>query len=484
MKPRFEVLLPPAEPLPSCGAQAEGAGREAAGNPGAVSAERIQMRERVRFVLREMSDPQWDEFKASLLRHLVQPAKAQEVGVVEMVFRIGESVTNIETAALALADKASGRKLIQPEVARKNAQVRGQVLGAVRTDPEAAYQAAKKAVEQATDTANRAENTLAYGHVEPSAPYKHARNTVFRVVDFILEGQELTAEITGIERDLLRSRPVSQGQMRWVLHRMPIADRMEVMRLIPLNIILMCCQERGSATRQELRFRATRDRRLAYDCFLKGRTDQELAAAFGLSASAVKNELGAILRTLCGKPLACKFASQYLERMAKIEPMKVGEVRRRLKQLSPELRAKVLNGIPNCAWKSRGARHLHKHLFLDYLSGEWVLGALVDYYNLQKANRMAGRFTFEGNLTLRGANGAMAGVLQKISREPEVRHQLRLWTSGQPLAQEPAVEAGMEAEEPRVGELMPPEPKGGSSFFQLADHSVVDVLVPTCHSCP
>ncbi len=252
--------------------------------------------------------------------------------------------------------------------------------------------------------------------------------------------------------------------------------------MIPLNIILMFCQAPGRATRQELSLRATRDRRLAYDCFLKGRTDQELAAAFGLSANAVKNELGVILRTLCDKPLACRLASQYLERMAKIEPMNAAEVRRRLKQLEPERRARLLNGIPNCAWKARGASHLHKHLFLDYFSGEWVLGALVDYYNLQKANRIAGRFKFEGHLTVRGANGAMAGILRKISAEPELRHRLRLWTSGQAMAQLPAAEAGMEAEEPALDALMPPEPNGGSPTWQLAGHSVVDALVPTCHA--
>ncbi|MGA2656267.1 MAG: hypothetical protein ABSH34_01995 [Verrucomicrobiota bacterium] len=557
MKPRFEVLLPPAKPLRSWGAPAKGDGQGAACNRGAVSAERIhgvlrgmsgedwtrlkalmgenltnaataddidvlerifrkgeplgglaggrvwrmvqaimgsppvieqvrraneQMRERVRFVLREMSNPQWDEFKAALLRHLVEPAKAQEAGVLEMVFRIGESVSNIETASLALADKMSGRKLIQPDVARRNALVKGKALGAFRLDPEAAYQAAKKAVEQATGTANRAENTLAYGYVEPSAPYRHARNTVFRMVDFILEDQELMAAVVRLERDLLGVRPVSQGQMRWALHRMPMADRMQVIKSIPLNIILMFCKQQGGAQRQDLSFRATRDRRLAYDCFVKGRTDQELVAAYGLSANAVKNGLGVILRTLCDKPRACKFAGQYLERMAQIELMKVAEVRRRLKQLNPERRAKILNGIPNCAWKARDACHLHKHLFLDYLSGEWVLGALVDYYNLEKGNRIAGRFRFEGNLTARGANAAMAGILRKISEEPELRHQLRLWTSGQALAQEPAAEPAPEAEETEVAALMPPEPNGGKAFLQPVGHSVVDALVRSCHA--
>ena len=442
-----------------------------------------QMRERVRFVLREMSDPQWAEFKASLLRRLVQPPNAQEAGVLELVFRIGESVSNIETAALALADKVSGRKLIQPEVAWRNALLKGQVPGALRMDPEAAYQAAKKAVEQAAGTANRAENTLAYGYVEPSAPYRHARNTVFRMVDFILEDQELRAEVVRLERDLLAVRPVSQGQMRWALHRMPVADRMKLIKFIPLNIILMFCQQQGGARSQDPSFRATRDRRLAFDCFVKGRTDQELVAAYGLSANAVKNGLGVILRALCDKPLACKLAGQYLERMAQIEPMNVAEVRRRLKQLNPERRAKILNGIPNCAWKARDACRLHKHLFLDYLSGEWVLGPLVDYYNLEKGNRLAGRFRFEGNLTARGANAAMAGILRKISEEPELRHRLRVWTSGQSMAEGPAAEPAMEAEEPEVDALMPPEPKGGSTFLRFAGHSVVDAPARSCHAC-
>jgi hypothetical protein len=551
MKPRFEVLIPPAERFLSCGAQSEGAAPEAARSLGAMSTERVhgvlrrmpgedwsrlkalmrenlgsagtaedmdmvelffrkgerlgglgggtvwrmvqaimgsplmmeqvrraneQMREQVRFVLREMSDPQWNEFKASLLERLIQPAKAAEAEVLELVFRTGESVSNVEIAALALADKVSGRKLIQPEVARRNALVKGKVLGAQRMDPEAAYQAAKQAVEQATDTASRAENTLAYGYVEPSAPYRHARNTVFRMVDFILEDPELMAEVMRIYGELLGVRPVSQAQMRWALHRMPMADRMKVIKLIPLNIILMFCHEQAGTERQEPRFRATRDRRLAYDCFVKGRTDAELVAAYGLLANAVKNEVAVILRTLCRKPLACQVSSQYLERMAQVEPMHVGEVRRRLKRLDPERRAQLLNRIPNCAWKARAACHLHKHLFLDYLSGEWLLDALVDYYNLEKGDRLAGRFRFEGNLTARGATGAMAGILRKISEEPELRHQLRVWTSGQSPAPPPAAEAATEAEEPKMDELMPPEPQGGSPFLQLAAHSVVDAL--------
>jgi hypothetical protein len=415
-----------------------------------------RMRERVRFVLREMSDSQWNEFKASLLQHLAQGSKVEDVGVLELIFRIGESVTNIETAALALADKVSGRRLVQPEVARRNALVRGSVLGVLRTDPEAAYQAAKRAVEQATDAANRAENTLACRYVEPSAPYRHARNTVYRAVDLILEDRELMAEVARVERDLLGVKPVSQGQMRWALRRMPVADRIKVIKLIPLNVILMSCREQGGANGRALSLRATRDRRLAYDCFLKGRTDEELVAAYGLSPNAVKNEMGVILRALCNRPLACKLAGQYLEQMAKVEPMTVAEARRRLKQLSPEYRARILNGIPNCAWRTGDACHLHRHLFLDYLSGEWVLDALVDYYNLEKGNRIAGRFRFQGTLTTRGAIAAMAAILRKTCEEPGLRHQLRLWTSGQSVVQEPAAEAAAEAEEPNVDELMPP----------------------------
>ena len=552
MKPRFEVLIPPAERFLPCGEESARAAPEAARSLGAMSAERLhgvlrrmrdedwsrlkalmrenlgsaatteeidmverffrqgerlgglgggtvwrlvqaimgsppmmeqvrraneQMREQVRFVLREMSGPQWNEFKTSLFERLIQPAKAEEVGVLELVFRIGESVSNVEIAALALGDKLSGRKLIQPEVARRNALVKGKVLGAQRMDPDAAYQAAKRAVEQATDTAGRAANTLAYGYVEPSAPYKHARNTVFRMVDCILGDPELMGETMRIYGELLGVRPVSQAQMRWALHRMPIGDRMQVIKLIPLNNILMFCHEQAGTARQEPRSRATRDRRLAFDCFVKGRTDPELVAAYGLSANAVKNEVAVILRTLCNKPLACKVAGEYLERMAQVEPMEAGEVRRRLKQLDPERRAKLLNGIPNCAWKARAACHLHKHVFLDYLSGEWLLDALVDYYNLEKGERIAGRFRFDGNLTARGANGAMAGILRKISEEPELRHQLRVWTSGQSLAQEPAAEPGTEAGEPNLDDLMPPEPKGGSRLLQLAAHSVVDALV-------
>ena len=55
--------------------------------------------------------------------------------------------------------------------------------------------------------------------------------------------------------------------------------------------------------------------------------------------------------------------------------MAFGEIRRRLKRLTPGQRAEIINAIPPCAWKVREIIHLHKHLFLDYLSGEWVLGA-------------------------------------------------------------------------------------------------------------
>ncbi|MGA2864506.1 MAG: hypothetical protein ABSF95_08450 [Verrucomicrobiota bacterium] len=422
---------------------------------------RERLRERVRFILREMSDEHWEAFKASLHQGLGQPSKGDDIGVVELVLRIGESVSNVETAALALADKLSGRKLLQPEVARKNALVKVMVLGAVKMDPEAAYLAAKQAVEQAEETANRAENTLAYGYVEPTTPYKHARNTVFRVVDSILESQELMAEAARIEEELLAVKPVSRGKMRWALHRMPVGDRMKVIKLIPLNTILMFHEGVGKAQRRDLSFRATRDRRLAYDCFVQGCNDQELMATYGLSANAVKNEFGVILQTLRAKPLARKIVHEYLARVEKVEAMGVDEVRRRMKQLPSERRAEILNGIPNCAWKAREAIYLHKHLFLDYLSGEWVLGALVDYYNLEKAERIAGRFKFEGTLTVRGATAAIAGILHKMAEEPEVRQQLRQWTSAESKAERTTAAAVMEAEEPQVDELMPPEPKPG-----------------------
>ena len=185
-----------------------------------------------------------------------------------------------------------------------------------------------------------------------------------------------------------------------------------------------------------------------------------------------------ILRTLCNKPLARKVAGQYLERMAQVEPMQAGEVRRRLKQLEAERRAKLLNGIPNCAWKARAACHLHKHLFLDYLSGEWLLDALVDYYNLEKGERIAGRFRFGGNLTARGANGAMAGILPENFRGARAQASTESVDVRAIPGPGARAEAGTEAEEPNVDDLMPPEPKGGSRLLQRAQDRFFDC--PCC----
>ncbi len=420
-----------------------------------------RMRERVRFVLREMSDDQWTQFKAALLRRILPPGRAGEVRVLELALRIGESVSNIETAASALAERLSGRRLIEPEIARRNALARSQARGAARLDPEAAYADAMKAVIHAADMANRAENTLACRYVEASAPFKHARNTLFRMVDFILEDPGLMQEVLRLEAWLRGIEPVSQAQMRWALHRMPIEDRTKAIKLIPLNVILMFSRQTASAGHPDLNLRATRDRRLAYECFVRGRNDHELAADYGLSVSAVKTVLGVLLRALCEKPVACRLAGHYLQRMAALPPMDPVEARRRLKLLSPERRASLLNAIPGSAWRARAVCHLHRHFFLDYLSGEWVLGALVDYYNLEKGARLAGKFRFEGNLTARGANAAMSGMLRKITQEPELRDRLRAWTSGQPAS--PAPETA--AEEPSLEALMPPEPDGPIPVF-------------------
>ena len=47
--------------------------------------------------------------------------------------------------------------------------------------------------------------------------------------------------------------------------------------------------------------------------------------------------------------------------------------------------------------------------------------------------RLTGAFRCAGTLTVRGANAALTGILQKISGEPLLRDQLRRWT-------EPAVD--------------------------------------------
>jgi hypothetical protein len=385
------------------------------------------MRMRVRFVLKEMSNEAWNLFVPLLERHLGvrDEGRSENIGVLELVFRIGESVSNVEVAASAMADKLSGRKLIHPEVARKNAMITVFKPGTTRLDPEVAYRAAERAINEAKEIARRGENTLAYRYVEPTAAFKHARNTVFKIVDFILENQELRLEIARIGVELAAIKPVSREQMRWALHRMPLEDQMKVIKLIPLNIILMFQDGEDAAKGQDLEFKAIRDRRLAYDLFVEGQSESELMAKFGFSLNALKNAAGVILQTLSGRPMARKIVNAYLERVERIESMSVHEVRRRMKQLTPAQRAAVLSKIPNCAWKVRDVIHVHKHLFLDYVSGEWVLGALVEYYNLEKSKRLTGTFKCEGTMTVRGAHSAIAGILSKIAQEPELRAQLR-----------------------------------------------------------
>jgi hypothetical protein len=415
-----------------------------------------QMRSRIRFVLREMSDQHWSAFRLLLECNLSQPTKADDISVLELVFRIGESVSNIEITALAMAERQSGRKLIAPEVARRNAMVTVVKPGAPKPDPEAAYLKAKQAIDEALEIADRAERTLAYRYAEPTAPFKHARNTVFKMVQAILNDHELRAEAERLFAELSATQPVSREQMRRALHRMPMHERMEVIKLIPLNTILMFSETENSAGSQDVVSKATRDRCLAYRLFVKGEQDSELMSAFGFSINALKNAVGVILQILLEKPLARKRVLQYLDRMAKIELMGVDEVRRRMKQLPPTQRALILNAIPNSAWKVREIIHAHKHLFLDYLSGEWVLGALVEYYNLEKSKRLVGAFHQEGNLTARGAQSAILGILTKIADEPELRQRLRDWTSSRPNTTQIPPEPFADEEPPEFEELLPP----------------------------
>ena len=68
---------------------------------------------------------------------------------------------------------------------------------------------------------------------------------------------------------------------------------------------------------------------------------------------------------------------------------------------------------------------LHKRLFLEYLSGDWVLCSLVADFNLAQAKRASGVFQKAGRLTVRGAAAAISGLLSKIANEPELCQQLR-----------------------------------------------------------
>ena len=81
---------------------------------------------------------------------------------------------------------------------------------------------------------------------------------------------------------------------------------------------------------------------------------------------------------------------------------------------------------------------LHKRLLLEDLSGEWVLGALVTHFNLQADERLSGTFKREGSLTVRGADAAITGLLSKIAHEPDLRQQLRDWTSARSTGRLPS----------------------------------------------
>jgi len=390
-------------------------------------------RARVRFVLREMSDADWEAFRHQLQSDPHPSIRAEEFDVLELVFRIGESISNVETAALALAEQQSPHKQVDPEVARRNAMVRVPRPGQARPDPETAYREAQHASLRAAAIARRADNTLASDYVLPTMAYRHARSTLFRAVDAILAHDEWFASIARLEQELLAIEPVSREKIRWVLHRSPIPDRLALLRLIPLNTVLMFLDEAPHTARADLLARATRDRRLAYDLFVGGLSDEELARRYGISVNAVKNAVGVALEALQNRPQARRLVRDYLARVADIPPMDLDEARRALKRLAPPQRAALVNGIPHCAWKVREVIQLHKRLFLDYSSGEWVLKALVDYYNLEGPERLQGVFRREGALTVRGAHAAIAGILQKLTEEPSLRDRLRRWAAASPV---------------------------------------------------
>ncbi|HEV2208322.1 MAG TPA: hypothetical protein VG167_06065 [Verrucomicrobiae bacterium] len=410
-----------------------------------------RLKQRVRWTLREISEEAWSALKAKLAARLGE--KAEALVVAELVFRFGESVSNIETAAEALAERCSARRRLAPDVARKNAMLRVRSPGPASLDPEAIYNQVLAETTHAEQVLRRAENTLAYRFVQPTAPFRHARNTVFQIVEALLSEAELRAEVLERERELLAVPLVSREQMRWALHRLPRAQRIEVLKRVPLNTVLMFHESGG----EDVLLRATRDRRLGYDLFVEEHSEEELAARYGLALNALKNVVGTMLEALVAKPLARQPAHALLSWAAQVPPMTTGEVRRRLKQLNPGQRAGLLKSVPLCAWKVREIIPLHKHLFLDYLSGEWVLGALVKYYNLHKQPGFAGRFDFKGTLTARRANAAIEAVIHKLADEAIVRHQLRVW-SGAGQAHE-AFAAGDDGEEVSVQQLMPAVPE-------------------------
>jgi hypothetical protein len=415
---------------------------------------------RVRFVLREMSAGSWGLFYPQLQAQLGLKADSDEMVLLELIFRTGESVSNVEVAAQARADQISGKKLLTPEVARKNALMRAAVSKHYDVDPEAIFKAAQDELQSVEETARRAAHTLACQYVQPTPAFKHARNTVFKLVDSILEHPELMREVARLDCELSSVPQITREQLRWALHRMPLPIRLEVLALIPLNTILMF-QTDGEQ-------KATRDRRLAGDLFVNGLSDEELAEAYGFSVNAVKNAVGTILHGLMERPMARKLALDYVERAATIQPMATGEVRRRLKLLSSEQRGEIVHGIPNCAWKVRAVSHLHKHLFLDYFTGEWVMATLVQYYNQHKAGTFARRGQLGGTLTLRGATAALEGIIHKISEEPDLREKLRAWTSrgvarADKNVRPPTVESG-DSPEQRLPSFAEQEPVGAAGF--------------------
>jgi hypothetical protein len=406
--------------------------RTIANDPGLIALVR-QANERrrasLRFVLREMSMEDWSRFKAALEPHLPVSTKADDLGVLELVLRTGESVTNVEAAASAKANQIAGLKLMDPEVARRNALIKSRIPGAVAMNPDVAYAAAKRALDEVEQVARRARHTLAYEHVSPSSSYRHARNTLFQLLDTILESEEMVAFLAPIEKELTTVPPLARERLRWALHRMPVEERIAIIESIPLNTILMLQESSAGPEPLEVLSRASRDRRMAYDLFVRGRSDEELAAAYGLSVNGVKNAIGVLLETLAAKPLVRKTVHAFLARVDMVPPMSIDEVRSRMKRLTPEQRAELVNGIPNRAWKVPQVITLHKNLFLDHMTGEWVLAALVQCYNLAPDKRLIGVFRCDGALTVRGANAAIAGTLQKVSDEPLLREQLRQWTS-------------------------------------------------------
>jgi hypothetical protein len=406
-----------------------------------------QMRARVRFVLREMSDSNWAAFKPALEQAWADPDARDATGVLELAFRLGESVSNIEMAACALAERNSGHAPILPEVARKNALARASVRGASGIDVEAIYQAAREQYEKVEATAQRAAHTLASRYVAATSPYRHARNTVFRLVDTVIESPSLMAGVAELERELLAVPALSREELRWALHRMPVADRVAVLRLIPLNTILMFQPDEAQTKPEPIEFRAARDRRLAYEYFVQDRSERDLAVAYGLTLHGVKSTLGGLLHELLERPLARLRAHAYLERTKPIAGMTIDEARRRMKQLDPGRRSEILALIPACAWRApEGVIHLHRQLFLDYISGDWVLAALVHHYNLDPGKRLGGTFQRNDDLTLRGANAAIAGVLTKIAEEPAARQRLRDWTAPSQTADTRTTEVEFPAE--------------------------------------